>query len=143
MAIFNPTVAGGGGAWNVASYNGSSAGSNELTGFSFFTLDGEPKKWCLVGIMSTSGSWYSNTSTGYITGACRTDRTTYISGYSVSASNGVRFYRVETNRISTSYTESTRKFYISINNTGSYTFSLAFPMKRSSYYLTWYLFYTV
>lgn len=142
MAIFNPTIAGGGGAWNVASYNGSSAGSNELTGFSFITLEGEPQKWCLVGVMGT-GSWYSNTSSGYITGACRTDRTTYINGYSVASGDGARFYRAETNRISTTYTESLRRFYISINNTGTVTHSLAFPMKRSNYYFTWYLFYTV
>lgn len=134
MAIFNAqTIGSGSGNWEYATFTATSSTSTEVQSISF-SVSGKPKAWGIAPI-KISSSYYTVPTTS---GQYRTI-SAYFSDSSVIGAEAVCGSSVAIKRNTTSPTGS--------YSNGTFTITAgtnrAFPMKRSSYYLTWYLFYTV
>lgn len=134
MAIFNAqTVSSGSSNWEYATFTATSSTSTEVQSISF-SVSGKPKAWGIAPI-KISSSYYTVPTTS---GQYRTI-SAYFSDSSVIGAEAVCGSSVAIKRNTTSPTGS--------YSNGTFTITAgtnrAFPMKRSSYYFTWYLFYTV
>jgi len=134
VAIFNAqTISSGSSNWEYATFTATSSTSADVQSISF-SVSGKPKAWGIAPI-KISSSYYTVPTTD---GQHKTI-SAYFSGSSVIGAEAVCGSTVKVKRNTTSPTGS--------YSNGTFTViagtDRAFPMKRSSYYLTWYLFYTV
>ena len=136
MAIFNAqTISTGGGSsdWKTATFTATSSTSTDVSSIAF-TVTGQPKSWAVV-CTNISGSYYTMTTTTsqYRTVGAYNDGSSVI-GTELKGGTSAQFYR-NTSAPTGSYSGSTFTVTAGTNR--------QFPMKRSSYYMTWTLFYTV
>ena len=134
MAIFNAqTVKTASTNWKTATFTATSSTSANVSSIAF-TVTGKPKSWAVV-CTDTGTSYYTMTTTTsqYRTVGAYNDGSS-VTGTELQGGTPARFYR-NTSAPTGSYSNGTFTVTAGANR--------AFPMKRSSYYITWTLFYTV